>query len=370
MKLKRILGWSALAIPSILLAALFIAYWRSDNTCEFGNTAAPGGSMKAIVYCDYGTADVLKLEDVEKPVPADDELLVRVRAAAVNPFDWHFMRGTPYIVRIGAGLRKPVIMRLGVDFAGTVEAVGRNVTKFEPGADVFGGRTGAFAEYLIVREDGAVALKPSNVTFEQAASVPIAALTALQALRDGAKLQSGQKILINGASGGVGTFAVQIAKSFGAEVTGVCSGRNTAMVRSIGADQVIDYTREDYTQSGQRYDVIMDNVGNRSLLENKRVLNPEGQYILIGGGGPNEHQWIGPLAKLVEALVMRPFVSQKMGFFMAQMSKDDLTILGDLMQAGTVTPVIDRRYPLSEVPEAIRYLEEGHARGKVIITVE
>ena len=370
MKLKRVLGWSALAISVALVLGVLVAYFSSSNTCDAPNTAAPGNPMKAIVYCDYGTADVLKLEDIEKPTPADDEILVRVRAAAVNPLDWHTMRGTPYIMRIGSGLRKPKVTRLGVDYAGTVEAVGRNVTQFKPGDDVFGGRTGALAEYVSARADRAVVLKPANLTFEQAASVPIAAITALQGLRDKGKIQPGQKVLINGASGGVGTFAVQIAKTFGAHVTGVCSTRNLEMVRALGADQVIDYTREDYTRSDQRYDVILDNVGNRALLDNRRILNPDGKYVLIGGGGPDGGRWIGPFVKPIGALVLSPFVSQDMGMMLADLNKSDLTFLGDLMQEGKVTPVIDRRYRLSEAPEAIRYLEEGRARGKVVITFE
>ncbi len=370
MKLKRVLGWTAIAIPIALFVGVFIAYWMSSNECDDPDTAAPRNTMKAIVYCDYGLPDVLKLEDIEKPTPADNEVLVRVRAAAVNPYDWHYIRGTPYLMRIETGLRKPKITRLGVDYAGTVEAVGKRVTQFKPGDDVFGGRTGAFAEYVTVREDRAVVRKPANLTFEQVATVGIAAITALQALRDKAKIQPGQKVLINGVSGGVGTFAVQIAKSMGADVTGVCSTRNVEMVRSIGADQVIDYKKEDYADSGQRFDVILDNVGNRSLSDNRRVLNPDGKYVLIGGGGPNDHRWIGPLAKVANAYLMSQFVSQDMGMFLASLNKEDLTVLGDLMQAGKVTPVIDRRYTLSEVPAAIRYLEEGHARGKVIITLE
>ena len=370
MKLKRVVGWSAIAISVALVLGVLVAYFSSGNTCDAPNTAAPGNPMKAIVYCDYGTAEVLRLEDIEKPTPADDEILVRVRAAAVNPLDWHTMRGTPYIMRIGSGLRKPKVTRLGVDYAGTVEAVGRNVTQFKPGDDVFGGRTGALAEYVSARADRAVVLKPANLTFEQAASVPVAAITALQGLRDKGKIQPGQKVLINGASGGVGTFAVQIAKTFGADVTGVCSTRNVEMVRSLGADQVIDYTREDYTRSDQRYDVILDNVGNRALLDNRRVLNPDGKYVLIGGGGPDDGRWIGPFVKPIAALVLSPFVSQDMGMMLADLNKNDLTFLGDLMQEGKVTPVIDRRYRLSEAPEAIRYLEEGRARGKVVITFE
>jgi NADPH:quinone reductase-like Zn-dependent oxidoreductase len=367
--LKRLALWGAGALLLAFLA-LLVAYWRSSNACDDPRPAAPASPMKAIVYCDYGTADVLKLEEIEKPTPEDDQLLVKVRAAAINPYDWHYMRGTPYVMRFEAGLRKPKVTRLGVDFAGTVEAVGRKVTQFKPGDEVFGGRTGALAEYVCVRESRSVVLKPANLTFEHAATVSIAAITALQGLRDKGKIQHGQKVLINGASGGVGTFAVQIAKSFGAEVTGVCSTRNVEMVRSIGADHVIDYTKEDFTRRGERYDLMLDNVGNRSLSDCRRVLNPKGIYVQIGGGGPNDHRWIGPLGRLISMFVMSPFVSQDMGFYLANLNKADLTILGDLMQAGKVTPVIDRRYPLSEVAAAIRYLEEGHARGKVVITLE
>ena len=372
--LKRILKWTSLAILLALfvgIIALFIAYWRSTNDCD-RNAAAPTNPMKAIVYCDYGSAN-LKLEDVEKPVPNDDQLLVKVRAASVNPYDWHFIEGTPYIMRIGVGLRKPKDTRLGVDFAGTVEAVGKNPAaagQFKPGDEVFGGRGGAFAEYVCPRANRAVALKPANITFEQAASVNIAGITALQALRDKGKVQPGQKVLINGASGGVGTFAVQIAKSLGAHVTGVCSTRNLDMVRSLGADHVIDYTKEDFAKSGQRYDVILDNVPNHSLSDCRRVLTPKGKYVMIGGGGPNDGRWVGPFGRVIATMLLSPFVSQEMGMMMADVSQKDLTILGDLMQSGKVTPVIDRRYKLSEVPEAIRYLEEGHARGKVVITLE
>ena len=373
MKLKRILKWSAGAILLVLLlvaAAIFVAYWRSDNNCGRSTTTAQGNMMKAIVYCDYGSPDVLKLEDVAKPVPTDDQVLIKVRAASVNPFDWHFMRGTPYIMRLDSGLRKPKDTRLGVDYAGTVEAVGKNVTDFKPGDDVFGGRAGAFAQYLCARADRAMALKPANITFEQAASVGIAGVTALQGLRDKGHLQPGQKVLINGASGGVGTFAVQIAKSLGADVTGVCSTRNLDLVRSLGADQVIDYTREGFSKSGQHYDLILDNVGTQPLLEFRRVLNPKGICVLIGGGGPNEGRWVGPLSRPIKALMLSPFVSQTFVMLLADLNKKDLAILSDLMQAGKVTPVIDRSYKLNEVPEAIRYLEEGHARGKVVINLE
>ena len=369
--LKRILKWTSVAILLALFVgifALFIAYWRSTNDC--GRTAAPKNPMKAIVYCDYGLAN-LKLEEVEKPVPNDDQILVRVRAASVNPYDWHFIEGTPKIMRaMGVGLRKPKDTRVGVDFAGTVEAIGKNVTQFKPGDEVFGGKGGAFADYVCPRAGRAVALKPANITFEQAASVNIAGITALQALRDKGKVQSGQKVLINGASGGVGTFAVQIAKSLGADVTGVCSTRNVDLVRSLGADHVIDYTKEDFTKTGQRYDVILDNVGNQPLLSFRRVLIPKGKYVMIGGGGPNDQGLIGPLFRPIKAMLLSPFVSQEMGMFMADTNQKDLAILADLMQSGKVKPVIDRTYKLSEVPAAIAYLEQGHARGKVVITVE
>jgi NADPH:quinone reductase-like Zn-dependent oxidoreductase len=324
--------------------------------------------MKAIVFRCYGSPDVLKFEDIEKPTAADDQVLIKVHAASVNPLDWHYMRGTPYLVRMDAGFGKPENPRLGVDFAGTVEAVGKNVKRFKPGDEVFGGRSGAFAEYVTVREERAVALKPSNVSFEQAASVPIAAITALQALRDKGQIHAGQSVLINGASGGVGTFAVQIAKSFGAEVTGVCSTRNVDLVRSIGADHVIDYTREDFTKGAQHYDLILDNVGTHSLLEYKRVLNPKGIFVMIGSTTPGN--WFGFLATPLKGLMLSPFMSQKFGMVLAELNKNDLATLGTLMQSGKVTPVIDRRYKLSETPEALRYLEEGHARGKVVLTVE
>jgi NADPH:quinone reductase-like Zn-dependent oxidoreductase len=366
---KRILKWTASVILLALILWGFIAYWTSTNDCE-RYAAAPGNPMKAVVYCDYGVAN-LKFQDVEKPTPADDQLLVRVRAASVNPLDWHFVEGTPYLMRaLAAGLRKPKDTQLGVDFAGTVEAVGKNVTKFKSGDEVFGGRTGAFADYVCVRESRAVALKPASVTFEQAASVPIAGITALQALRDKGQLQAGQKVLINGASGGVGTFAVQIAKSYGADVTGVCSTRNVDLVRSLGADHVIDYTKEDFTKTDQLYDLVVDNVGNRSLSECRRVLKPKGIFVLVGGGGANEQGLIGPMAKPVKLMLVSPFVSQKLGMILAQLNHDDLALLADLMQSEKVKPVIDRTYTLSDLPDAIRYVEQGHARGKVVITVD
>jgi NADPH:quinone reductase-like Zn-dependent oxidoreductase len=376
MKLKRILQsilkWSSLVILLAFfvgIIALFVAYWRSTNDCD-RKTASPSNPMKAIVYCDYGLTH-LKLEDVEKPTPNEDQILIKVRAASVNPYDWHFVEGTPKIMRVmGVGLRKPKDTRLGVDFAGTVEAVGKNVTQFKPGDDVFGGKGGAFAEYVCRRAQGAVALKPVNITFEQAAAVNIAGITALQALRDKGKVQPGQKVLINGASGGVGTFAVQIAKSFGADVTGVCSTRNVDLVRSLGADHVIDYTKEDFAKGAERYDVILDNVPNHSLSECRHILSPKGKYVMIGGGGPNDSRWVGPFGRVIHALILSPFFSQEMGMMMADPSQKDLTVLGDMMQSGKVKAIIDRTYKLSEVPAAIAYLEQGHARGKVVITLE
>jgi NADPH:quinone reductase-like Zn-dependent oxidoreductase len=366
--LKGVL-WLGAGAVALGFLALAVGYYRSDNVCSQPRSA-PGNPMNAIVYCDYGPPDVLKLEAVEKPVPNDDQLLVKVKAAAINPLDWHYVRGTPYLMRLQAGLRRPADIGVGVDFSGTVEAVGKSVTKFKPGDEIFGAKDGALAEYVVVRETGWIAPKPANLTFEQAASIPIAAITALQSLRDRAKVQPGQKVLINGASGGVGTFAVQIAKSLGAEVTGVCSTRNLEMVKSLGADHVIDYTKEDFAKGGVLYDVILDNVPNHPLLECRRILKPEGTYVMIGGGGPNEGKWIGPFARVINAMVLSWFVSQKMGMFLAHINGPDLAALGDLMQSGKVTPVIDRRYPLSESAAAMRYLEEGHARGKVVITME
>ena len=322
--------------------------------------------MKAIVYHRYGSPDVLKCEDIERPTPKDNEVLVKVRAASANPIDWHFMRGTPYFMRLMTGLRKPKITTAGVDVAGEVEAIGRKVTRFKPGDEVFGTCRGAFAEYACLSESASDA-KPNNMSFEQAASVPVAALTALQALRDKGHIQTGQKLLVNGAAGGVGTFAVQIAKSFGADVTGVCSTRNVDMVRSIGADRVIDYTYQDFTETGERYDVILDCIGNHSLSAFRRVLNPKGTY--IAAGGPTGRWMIGPLVRSLAALVLSGFVTQKFVMILARASKEDLCITRQLLEAGKVTPVIDRRYRLSEVREAISYLEEGHARGKVIITL-
>ena len=367
MKLRyKVLG--GIAIVVVVAIGSLAVVLSHDSPCGAAPPlAANTPSMKAIVYRCYGSPEVLKLEEIAKPIPADDRVLVKVHAASVNPLDWHFMRGKPYMVRPMAGIGKPDSILMGADFAGTVESVGKNVTRYKPGDEVFGDRDGAFGEYVSVREKGAMALKPTNMSMEQAAAVPIAGLTALQALRDKGKLQAGQKVLINGASGGVGTFAVQIAKTYGADVTGVCSTRNVAMVKSIGADHVIDYTKEDFTQGSVRYDLIIDNVGSHALSEYRHVLTPNGSLVIVGG--PSDDPWLGPMTSLVKAYLVSPFVSQKMTFMLAQSNGEDLNVLRDLMQTGKVTPVIDRRYPLSETAQAVSYLEQGHAKGKVIITV-
>ena len=324
--------------------------------------------MKAIVYTEYGPPDVLHLKDVEKPAPKDNEILVKVHAASVNAYDWHLLTADIFLVRLmGGGLNKPKNTRLGADIAGRVEAVGGNVKQFQPGDEVFGDIAGlgggSFAEYVSVPES-ALALKPANLSFEQAAAVPMAAVTALQGLRDEGQIQPGQKVLINGASGGVGTFAVQIAKSFGAEVTAVCSTRNLDMARSLGADHVIDYTEEDFTQNGQLYDLILAVNGYHPISAYKRALTPEGIYVMAGGS----------MAQIFQAMLLGPLMSitgdKKMGGVSAKPSQKDLIFLKELLETGKIVPVIDRRYPLSETAEALRYLGEGHARGKVIITLE
>jgi NADPH:quinone reductase-like Zn-dependent oxidoreductase len=368
--MKRFLKWTFF----LLLVGLFIwfeyAYWTSTNDCDRKNATAPTNPIRAVTYCDFGVAN-LKLDQIEKPTPADDQVLVRVRAASVNPYDWHFVEGSPKIARLlGMGLRKPKDIRLGVDFAGVVEAVGKNVTNFKVGDEVFGGKGGAFGEYVTPKANRAIALKPSNVSFEEAASVNIAGLTALQGLRDHGKVQAGQKVLINGASGGVGTFAVQLAKSMGADVTGVCSTRNVDLVTSLGADRVIDYTKDDFTKGDTKYDVILDNVANHPLSECRKVLMPKGKYVLIGGGSANQQGVIGVMAKPFQAMFMSWFGDQKMGMMMAEMKQTDLQYMADLMQNGKLKAVIDRTYKLAETADAIRYIEEGHARGKVIITVD
>jgi NADPH:quinone reductase-like Zn-dependent oxidoreductase len=326
--------------------------------------------MKAIVYREYGSPDVLKLEEVEKPSPKDNEVLVKVVAASANPLDWHIMRADPFLARLDAGLLKPKNTRLGADIAGRIEALGANVTQFKVGDEVYGagnmggGGLGCFAEYKCVSENGLV-IKPANISFIEAAAVPVAAFTAVQGLRDSGKIQAGQKVLINGASGGVGTYAVQIAKAFGAEVTGVTSTRNLEMVRSIGADHVIDYTKEDFTKKGQQYDIIFDAVGNRSVSDLQRALSPNGRAVVAG---------FTSLFLLFQAILLGAWVSKRgtkqIGIMpTASSNKKDLLFMNELLETGKVKSVIDRCYPLTETAEAIGYLEKGHAQGKVVITV-
>jgi NADPH:quinone reductase-like Zn-dependent oxidoreductase len=324
--------------------------------------------MKAIVQDRYGPPDVLELRDIETPTAGDKEVLVRVHAAAVNALDWHYMRGDPYVARPSMGLRRPKVRIRGRDFAGRVEAVGEGVDRFRPGDEVFGEADGAFAEYVSAPA-GAVDPKPANLTFEQAAAVPVAGNTALMGLRDLAQVRPGQQVLINGASGGVGTFAVQIAKSLGAEVTGVCSARNADLVRSIGADRVIDYASEDFSRNWQRYDVVFDLVGNRSLTDCRRALTPDGTLVLSGGGVSEGGSLVGPMALFVKGMLLSRFVRHRLLQFTEEPSNENLAALRQLIESGAVAPVVDRTYQLSEVPEAIRYLEVDHARAKVVIAV-
>lgn len=323
--------------------------------------------MQAIVYHRYGSPDVLEIQEIPKPAPAEGEVQIRVHAASVNPYDWHFLRGAPSFLRLFTGLRRPKFPRLGADVAGVVEAVGSNVTSFKPGDAVFGAAKGSFAEYACATASQ-LALKPQDISFEQAACLPIAGITALQGLRDKGKVSNGQTVLINGAAGGVGTFAVQIAKSLGARVTGVCSTRNIEMLRSIGADEVIDYTREDFARSAQRYDLLFDLVGNRSLADCLSVIQPRGTYISCGGGGP-DRSTMDLLAGLLHNAVRSHFVSQKMPGLLAKINSDDLALLAGLVQRGTMTPVVDHTFSLRETAEAVRHVESGHVRGKVVIAV-
>jgi NADPH:quinone reductase-like Zn-dependent oxidoreductase len=323
-------------------------------------------AMKAVVLDRYGPpGDVLRLQKVDKPTVGEDGVLVRVHAAGVDPGIWHLVRGEAYIARLAFGLRKPKKQVLGRDAAGTVEAVGTNVTRLRPGDEVYAEVDGAFAEYTCVPED-VLGLKPANLTFEQAAAVPLSANTALQGLRDVGRVQPGQRVLINGASGGVGTYAVQIAKSLGADVTAVCSTRNMDLVRSIGADHVIDYTRENFTRSGRHYDLILDLIGNHRLSDFRRALARHGTLVLSSGNGG---RWLGPIGRIMTALVLSPFVPQKLRPLVARRNRDNLVVLKELLESGKVTPVIDRTYPLNEAPEALSYVEQGHARGKVVIAL-
>jgi NADPH:quinone reductase-like Zn-dependent oxidoreductase len=365
--MKRRYKWLAglVGITAIAVAAFAIVLAR--NAPCGGAPAVPADTvpMRAAVYHCYGGPEVIRIEATARPAVAPDRVLVRVQSAALNPLDKHYLRGTPYLLRLSAGLGRPKDARMGVDFAGTVESVGSAVTRFKPGDVVFGGADGAFGEYVIVREGGSIARVPAGVAPDQAAALPIAAVTALQALRDHGRLAAGQRVLINGASGGVGHFAVQLAKAMGAHVTGVSSTRNVEMVRALGADAVIDYTREDFTAGTQRYDLIIDSIGNHSRGALRRVLTDQGTHVQVGRAGMGN--WVGPLLSPLGALLWSQFTSQRWESMLADMGAADLEFLAQQLAAGKLRAVIDRRYPLAELPEAIRYLETGRVRGKLLL---
>ncbi|MEM7432759.1 MAG: NAD(P)-dependent alcohol dehydrogenase [Pseudomonadota bacterium] len=348
----------------VLALAITISY---TSDCEPAPTVADGTeTMKAVVSRCYGGPDALEYLDVQKPQPGPNDVLVKIEAAAVNPLDYHYMRGSPYLMRLSAGIGRPNDSSMGVDFAGVVVETGEQVTRFDVGDAVFGARSGAFAEYLVMPEDRAITRKPENVSFAEAAAIPIAAVTALQSLRDHGHLEAGQKVLINGASGGVGTYAVQIAKAMGAEVHGVSSTRNIEMVMGLGADRMFDYTQENYTESGEQYDLILDMVGSQPLSANLDVLKTEGRMVLVGGPKGN---WVAPLINPLKAAMMAPFIDQEIGMMLAETNGDDLADLAELMATGQLTSRLDTSYSLQDTPEALRYLETKRARGKVIIAV-
>lgn len=365
LRYRILIGLSSLLLLSVVSLAVAVSY---DSGCGTSSPLPAGAErMRAIVYRCYGPPEVLQMEQVAKPVPHDDQVLVRVHASSVNPADWYRMTGRPYVMRLPDGLGSPGEARPGIDFAGTVEAVGKNVTRFKPGDAVFGGRLGALSEFVTVKESGAIALKPHNVSFAEAAGVAVAAHTALQALRDQAGVRPGQRVLINGASGGVGTFAVQLAKIMGAEVTGVCSTRNVDLVRSIGADHVVDYTRDDFTQGDGMYDVIIDNVGNHSLTALRRVLKDDGTLVIVGGSKSNP--WLGPIAHVASTIVLSKFGTERVTFFVADLNGRDTDYLAQLMRDGKLKTVIDRQYAFEEAAAAMAHLETGRARGKIIVAV-
>jgi NADPH:quinone reductase-like Zn-dependent oxidoreductase len=374
MNMTRRRKWLVGVFGTLLLSLGAGAIWLShEEPCASSARVSSEdshseNSMKAVLQRCYGSAELLSIEDVARPVPGPGQLLVKVRAASLNPLDWHYMRGEPYLVRLEAGIGLPKDPTFGVDFSGVVESVGPQVSHFHVGDAVFGARSGALAQYVLVREDRNVVVKPANVSFEQAAALPVAAVTALQALRNKAKMQSGQKVLVNGASGGVGTYAVQIARLLGASVTGVCSGRNAELVRSLGADRVIDYTREDFTRSTEKYDVIIDNVGSHGLLEYRRVLAPDGVVVIVGG--PSDNRWIGPMTNFLKAPLLSLFVSQRVETILTDIKPEDLRQLATWMQDGKLVSVIGRQFSFAQTAQAITYLEQGRARGKVIVLVD
>jgi len=362
---KIFIGVAAVFAVAISALAITVSY---DAPCPpappLDTAAAP---MRAMTQRCYGVPDGLRLETIAKPVPADGQVLIKVHASSVNPAEWYGVSGQPLVVRLSGGIGTPKRSRVGYDVAGVVEAVGPNVTDFKPGDEVFGGAGGAFAEYALAREKGAIAMKPPQMTFEEAAAIPIAAITALQGLRDQGHISAGKKVLINGASGGVGTYAVQIAKSFGAEVTGVCSTRNVEMVRSLGADHVIDYTKQNFTEGDARYDLILDNVGSQSFSDMSDVMKPDGIIVIVGGS--KEGRFLGPISRVIGSKVAQLWVDQEMPFFIADVNRADLEVLATLVREGKMRTVIDRRFPLEETAAALEYLGLGRARGKVVVTV-
>jgi len=364
---KILAGVGAVFLVAVTTLAVALSF---ESDCPPAPPLAAGSeSMRAIVQRCYGSpGEVLALERIAKPVPTDEQVLIKVRATSVNPAEWHRVTGKPYLIRMESGFGAPERSRIGFDYAGVVEAVGAEVTRFKPGDEVFGGAGGAFAEYVVARESASIVPKPPQMTFEEAAAIPIAAITALQALRDQGRVAAGQKVLINGASGGVGTYAVQIAKAFGAEVTGVCSTRNVELVRSLGADDVIDYTRESLFSSSLKYDLIIDNVGNHSLGNLRSILKPEGTLVMVGG--PKTEPYLGPIWRLMRMKLLAQFVDQRFTFFIASVKPADLTFLADLVREGKMRTVIDRRYPLEETGAALDYIGSQRARGKVVITME
>ena len=358
---KILIGLFAFIAIAVAVLAVTVSYTKS---CEPAVTVTIENPMQAVIYRCYGGPEVLEQAVVEVPEPAAHQVLVRVKAAALNPLDWHYMRGSPYIMRLQAGIGAPDDQGVGVDFAGIVAKVGSDVTEFQPGDAVFGGGGGAFAEYVLANASKSVALKPAEVSFEQAAAVPIAALTALQALRDKGQLKAGQKVLINGASGGVGTYAVQIAKALGAQVHGVSSGRNFDMVTAMGADRMFNYKTENYTESAQQYDLIVDMISNHSVSDNLKVLKKQGRMVIVGGG---EGNWIAPIMPSIKAAIMNNFVDQELQTFIAQFNREDLQTLAEMMHQGQLRSVIDRRYSLADIQDAMHYSESGRARGKIIM---
>jgi NADPH:quinone reductase-like Zn-dependent oxidoreductase len=364
--LKKILG---IILGVVILGVAGLALALSHNSpCGSPAPGTPAQPMKAAVNRCYGPPDVIRVENIARPIAGDHDLLIRVQASSVNPLDWHYLLGEPYVMRPSAGWGSPNDVNLGTDFAGTVESVGRLVTKFKPGDEVFGGGDGAFAQYIRTADDKGVALKPANVSFEEAAAAPVAGVTALQALRDSGKLRAGQKVLINGAGGGVGTYAVQIAKALGATVTAVTNTGSLQMVQALGADHVIDYTREDFTQGAEHYDLIFDLSGNHSMSEYSRVLAPTGIFVM--GGDTDKGHWIGPLAGMGREMLEAKFAKVKFETLFADLKQADMMALADLMASGKVKSVIDRRYSLDQISDAISYQITGHARGKVVITID